>query len=77
MVKNRKLAIVKTFQTRKSLLRPEGNIAKRHTQTPMAQKTLISPEERLFIILIISGIFHKGNTIEAIKAILSIIRLKL
>lgn len=72
-VKITKLAIVNAFHTIKSLFMPDGNIAKRHTHTPIAQYRLISFEERLFTILTISGIFHKGRTIEATNAILSII----
>jgi len=72
-LKKKKLKIANIFQTRKSLFMPEGSIAKRQTQTPMAQYMLMSFEERLLIILIISGIFQRGNTIEATRAILSII----
>ncbi len=71
-VKKEKFATAKTFQTRKSLLKPEGSIANRQVHTPTAQKTLMSPDERLFIIFMIRGIFHRGRTIEATRAILSI-----
>lgn len=69
----KRLATANTFQTKKSLFSPDGNIAKKHTHIPMAQEMLMSFEERRFIMRIISGMFHKGMTIEAIKAILSII----
>ncbi len=72
-LKTIKLAIANAFHTRKSLFMPEGSIASRHTHTPTAQWILISSEERLFIILRIRGIFQSGKTIEATKAILSII----
>ena len=52
------------------LLMPAGNIARKQTHAPTAQTTLISFDERLLIILIISGIFQRGSIILAIKAIL-------
>lgn len=67
-----KFATVKTFHTRKSLFMPEGRTANKQIHTPMAQRILMSAEERLFIILKIRGIFHRGRITEATKAILSI-----
>ena len=73
MLNMERLAMANTFQTKKSLFSPDGNIAKRHAHIPMAQAMLMSFEERRFIMRIISGMFQRGITIEAIKAILSII----
>ena len=75
MLNMERLAMANTFQTKKSLLKPDGNIAKRHAHIPMAQAMLMSLEERRFIIRIISGMFQRGMTIEATNAILSIIML--
>ncbi|MBU1006954.1 MAG: hypothetical protein KKH08_05110 [Candidatus Omnitrophica bacterium] len=72
-LKKAKFAVAKTFQTRNSLFNPDGSMAKRQSQTPKAQIRLMSLDERLFIIFIISGILHSGNVIEAIRAIVSII----
>ncbi len=71
-LKNMKLPIANAFQTIKSLFNPDGSIPSKHAHTPTAQNTLISPEERLFIIRIIIGMFQRGKTIEATRAILSI-----
>ena len=55
------------------LLMPAGNIARKQTHAPTAQTTLISFDERLLIILIISGIFQRGKIILAMRAIFCII----
>lgn len=72
-LKDTKFPMANAFQTKKSVLRPDGSMASRHTHTPTAQNMLISSDERLFIILIIIGIFQRGRIIDAISAILSII----
>ncbi len=42
----------------------------KQVHTPTAQEMLISSEDCLLIILKIKGMFHKGNTTAATKAIL-------
>ena len=55
------------------LLIPDGNMAKKQTHTPSAQKILRSLDERRLIIRTISGIFQRGRIMPAIRAILFII----
>ena len=63
-----KLIILKTFQTTSGERNDDGAIKARQTQTPAAQKILISPEDLRLIIRKIKGMFQNGSTIAAIKA---------
>ncbi|MBU0694196.1 MAG: hypothetical protein KKC11_05950 [Candidatus Omnitrophica bacterium] len=69
--------ILNIRQTGSEEQKPAGAISKKHVHTPNVQYGLISLEDFLFIILTISGIFHKGSIIAAINAIFSIIPLLL
>ena len=52
------------------LCMPAGNIAKKQSHAPIAQKRLRSLDERRFIILTIRGIFQRGSIMLAIKAVI-------
>lgn len=65
--------ILKVFQTKSLDLKASGAIRIKQTQTPRAQCKLMSADDLRFTIRAISGIFQKGRTIAAIKAIFSVI----
>jgi len=72
-LKNIKLMILNTRQTKSFETNPEGAINARHVQTPKAQDRLISLEDFRLIILTMRGIFQKGKMMAATRAIRCII----
>ena len=64
--------MLNTLQTGSGERKASGAISKKQIQTPKAQCMLMSLEDFLFIILAISGMFHKGSIIAAISATFSI-----
>ena len=56
-------------QTRSVDRKASGAINKKHVHTPNAQGILKSLDDFLLTTLTISGMFHRGNTIAAMRAI--------
>ena len=72
-VKSIMFMMLNVRQTGSGEVKPSGAISTKHVHTPNTQYRLMSLEDLLFIILMISGMFHRGSTIAATNAIFSIV----
>lgn len=72
-VKRIRLTMLNARQTISGECNASGAIKTKHVHTPTAHGILRSFEDLLFMTLTIRGIFHRGNTIAAISAIVFVI----